>query len=228
MSTDENGLYYMRQRYYNPEIKRFINQDILTGSLSDSQSLNRYSYVQGNPVSYTDPFGLSPIKSLFTNGNLAHSILGLASNIPGTGMLQSGADIYKSVTDLSAFLYASGIKDDIKNALGRLKNGIKNTVHNPQTAIYNVGNKCGTGTVDNRLVENKFFDNGERIATTKQVRNYKKKMNSLGINVVVDKKEIVLQGDKAAGFDYSTGTIYIERNRELLIYIMKDIMLSNI
>ncbi len=59
--TDDNSLYYMRSRYYNPQIKRFINQDILTGNIGNSQSLNRYSYVEGNPVSYTDPFGLSPI-----------------------------------------------------------------------------------------------------------------------------------------------------------------------
>ena len=39
--TDNNNLYYMRQRYYNPTIKRFINQDILFGSLTNSQSLNR-------------------------------------------------------------------------------------------------------------------------------------------------------------------------------------------
>ncbi len=58
--TDDNGLYYMRSRYYNPDIKRFINQDVLIGSIGNSDSLNRYSYVEGNPVSYTDPFGLSP------------------------------------------------------------------------------------------------------------------------------------------------------------------------
>lgn len=29
ISTDDNGLYYMRLRYYNPQIKRFINQDLL-------------------------------------------------------------------------------------------------------------------------------------------------------------------------------------------------------
>ena len=62
--TDDNGLYYMRSRYYNPEIKRFINQDILTGSIGNSASLNRYSYVEGNPVSYTDPFGLSPLRAV--------------------------------------------------------------------------------------------------------------------------------------------------------------------
>lgn len=57
--TDNNGLYYMRARYYNPEIKRFINMDVLTGSIDNGQSLNRYAYTNGNPISYIDPFGLS-------------------------------------------------------------------------------------------------------------------------------------------------------------------------
>ncbi len=49
----------MRARYYSPEMRRFINADILHGEISDSTSLNRYSYVNGNPVSFVDPFGLS-------------------------------------------------------------------------------------------------------------------------------------------------------------------------
>ncbi len=83
VSTDDNGLYYMRQRYYNPEIKRFVNQDILTGSIGNSQSLNRYSYVQGNPVSYTDPFGLSPLNGLFSGTMLVHTVCELLGWIPG-------------------------------------------------------------------------------------------------------------------------------------------------
>ncbi len=58
VTTDGNGLYYMRARYYNVDIKRFINQDVLVGTLERISSLNRYSYVEGNPVSYLDPFGL--------------------------------------------------------------------------------------------------------------------------------------------------------------------------
>ena len=80
VSTDENGLYYMRQRYYNSEIKRFINQDILTGNVGDSQSMNRYAYVEGNPINLMDPFGLSPIKIL---SFVAHTVLGIVGCIPG-------------------------------------------------------------------------------------------------------------------------------------------------
>ena len=84
--TDDNGLYYMRARYYNPDIKRFINQDILTGNIGNSASLNRYSYVQGNPVSYTDPFGLEPF-SYFTDkvkpSVIAHTVLDVLGCLPG-------------------------------------------------------------------------------------------------------------------------------------------------
>ena len=63
VSTGGNGLYYMRARYYDQDIKRFINRDILSGNIGNNQSLNRYCYVQGNPVSLTDPFGLCPTRA---------------------------------------------------------------------------------------------------------------------------------------------------------------------
>jgi RHS repeat-associated protein len=53
--TDPNGLLYMRARYYNPYLCRFLNPDP-TGF---SAGLNFYAYANGNPVSYLDPFGLN-------------------------------------------------------------------------------------------------------------------------------------------------------------------------
>jgi RHS repeat-associated protein len=41
--TDSNGLYYMRARFYSPEIRRFVNQDILLGRAAEGQTLNRYA-----------------------------------------------------------------------------------------------------------------------------------------------------------------------------------------
>ena len=57
--TDDNGLIYMRARYYSPVMKRFINGDIIPGKLSNAITLNRFAYANGNPVSFVDPFGLS-------------------------------------------------------------------------------------------------------------------------------------------------------------------------
>ncbi|SFE97202.1 RHS repeat-associated core domain-containing protein [Paenibacillus algorifonticola] len=57
--TDPNGLYYMRARYYHTGIKRFLNRDVLRGSIVEGQTFNRFGYVNGDPVSFIDPFGLN-------------------------------------------------------------------------------------------------------------------------------------------------------------------------
>ncbi|RDV81273.1 RHS repeat-associated core domain-containing protein, partial [Ammonifex thiophilus] len=56
--TDPNGLCYMRARYYNPEIKRFVSRDVVDDSAREGQSLNTYAFVRGNPVNHIDPSGL--------------------------------------------------------------------------------------------------------------------------------------------------------------------------
>ncbi len=97
VATDDNGLYYMRSRYYNPQIKRFINQDVLIGSITNSNSLNRYSYVEGNPVSYTDPFGLSPFSylNMFNPSVLIHTTLDVLGCLPGGSIFDlANAAIY--------------------------------------------------------------------------------------------------------------------------------------
>ena len=87
--TDDNGLYYMRARYYNVNIKRFINQDVVHGSINVSQSLNRYSYVQGNPIKLTDPFGLSPLDKINWR-NVGHSALNILGCISEYGFIFDG------------------------------------------------------------------------------------------------------------------------------------------
>ncbi len=58
---DDTGLYYYGARYYDPTIGRFISADPIVKSLTNPQSLNRYTYVLNNPLKYTDPSGLDPI-----------------------------------------------------------------------------------------------------------------------------------------------------------------------
>ena len=56
--TDGNELYYMRARFYSPLMRRFVNPDVLLGGVVEGQTLNRFAFVNGNPVSFVDPFGL--------------------------------------------------------------------------------------------------------------------------------------------------------------------------
>ena len=62
--TDNNGLVYMRARYYSPEMKRFVNADIIPGKFTNSVTLNRYAYANSNPAMYIDPFGMFGILAL--------------------------------------------------------------------------------------------------------------------------------------------------------------------
>jgi RHS repeat-associated protein len=51
--NDDTGLYFYRARYYDPVLKRFISED----PIGVVGGINLYAYVDGNPVSFTDPTG---------------------------------------------------------------------------------------------------------------------------------------------------------------------------
>ena len=59
----ETGFYYLNNRYYDPQIKRFISADSLgyLGANGDLNSYNLYAYCSNNPVMYVDPNGESAI-----------------------------------------------------------------------------------------------------------------------------------------------------------------------
>jgi RHS repeat-associated protein len=56
----ETGNDYFGARYYGSGAGRFMSSDPSGGHLMNPQSLNRYAYVRSNPLSLTDPTGLSP------------------------------------------------------------------------------------------------------------------------------------------------------------------------
>lgn len=56
-ATDANGMVYLRSRYYNPAMGRFMNRDTFPGFLGLSQSQNRFVYTENNPIRYVDPTG---------------------------------------------------------------------------------------------------------------------------------------------------------------------------
>jgi RHS repeat-associated protein len=72
----DTGLYYLRARWYDPSVGRFINRDPSSGIITNPLSQNRYSYVTNNPANRVDPVGLFGIERDMVSQNT----LGAARN----------------------------------------------------------------------------------------------------------------------------------------------------
>jgi RHS repeat-associated protein len=55
------GIYHYGSRFYSPKLGRFLSADTMVPNPFNPQALNRYSYVYGNPLRYTDPSGHTPV-----------------------------------------------------------------------------------------------------------------------------------------------------------------------
>uniref|UniRef100_UPI001CD03D34 RHS repeat-associated core domain-containing protein n=1 Tax=Oscillatoria salina TaxID=331517 RepID=UPI001CD03D34 len=97
----ETGLDYLRARYYDPTLGRFISADAYDGSLNDPMSLHNYQYAHANPIVNTDPSGYVTIQQVLTAIGV-HSILASMSFTTGyalgtvlaTGNPTDAAEIY--------------------------------------------------------------------------------------------------------------------------------------
>jgi RHS repeat-associated protein len=63
----ETGLDYLRARYYDPTLGRFISRDAYSGSLEDPMSLHKYQYAHANPVINIDPSGYFSLQDLMAS-----------------------------------------------------------------------------------------------------------------------------------------------------------------
>ncbi|MBQ6116068.1 MAG: RHS repeat-associated core domain-containing protein, partial [Oscillospiraceae bacterium] len=87
---NENKLYYLNTRYYNPAVGRFISADIFVSTGQGVLGSNMYAYCGNNPVNMADP-----------NGELFFTLLGAATGFIGSAVvsLLQGNDISKAVND---------------------------------------------------------------------------------------------------------------------------------
>ena len=106
----DSGLYYLQSRYYDPEIKRFINADSSDLPLVNPSGLtdkNPFSYCDNNPVSRKDDGGqiwnfvvgavvgglLGGVSAALDGGSAADIITGAASGAVGGLVAASGLGI---------------------------------------------------------------------------------------------------------------------------------------
>ena len=133
--NDGTGLYFYRNRYYMPACNRFISEDPIGWA---SGQTNNYAYVAGNPISLSDPYGLSFGSSLgcFASGALHGAIGAVAVGAFAVGAVTFGAPIAVVTAGLGVFAIAGSviIGADI---------GIGASLGNWDKVAYDVGSMVG-------------------------------------------------------------------------------------
>jgi RHS repeat-associated protein len=135
VQTDLNGLLYMRARYYDPTIRRFINQDSTLGSIALGITLNRFAFANGNPVSFMDPFGLcaqqnDPLQTRIANlaggfiNGITNTVLTAAQWISIVGGEPGAADFAQENMDVVARLGLYDSNSPIAQGAATLANNL--------------------------------------------------------------------------------------------------------
>jgi len=116
----ETSTIYLRARYYNPAIGRFITEDSYWGKANDPLSLNLYTYCHNNPVIFIDPSGHK-----VTSWDLKNCT-------------EIEIDLLEKYTDQWRIAYLSGITSKMKEAHDKCE-----AIRNRHRASYEVGTGDG-------------------------------------------------------------------------------------
>ncbi|MBN1782570.1 RHS repeat-associated core domain-containing protein, partial [bacterium] len=104
------GFYYLRARYYNPEIGRFTTVDPWKGSIYDPASLHKYVYCNNDPVDYVDWSGNEYTYASMTTAMIIAQILAAtfaALLIKVLSEWDRPADYHNQTKDIIALILAS-------------------------------------------------------------------------------------------------------------------------
>jgi len=99
-SRDISGQMYMRNRYYDPATGRFTQED----PIGLAGGLNAYGFAAGDPVNYSDPFGLCP-PCIGVEGDAFKLV---SASRPPTFWEQLKSDLIVGIGNVGMAMYLSG------------------------------------------------------------------------------------------------------------------------
>src|SRR5208337_111505 len=78
--AEANGFCYMRARYYDPQVGRFVSED---PQGFDGGDVNLYLYASGNPIMRIDPLGLYNLQNFLQDTNTYSTVAAVGTALGG-------------------------------------------------------------------------------------------------------------------------------------------------
>jgi RHS repeat-associated protein len=150
--TESTGLQYRRNRYYDPTTGRFTQED----PIGLAGGLNAYGFANGDPVNFSDPFGLCPrfpacaFAMAAAYGDVGETIgLAIGTAIEPGGGTAVGAETGATIGEVLGFVVAAA-SDNPRSAGGMQKDVEKGRA--PRTVDrVDPGNKSDPGDKDPQI-----------------------------------------------------------------------------
>ena len=99
----ETSFYYLQSRYYDPEVGRFINADVMISTGQGLLGNNMFAYCNNNPVSLADPSGTACC-ALFDDNQILHLIIRDYSSCGGNSYASGGVSTRGSSISIKEYL----------------------------------------------------------------------------------------------------------------------------
>ncbi|GAW86333.1 hypothetical protein bplSymb_SCF02404P010 [Bathymodiolus platifrons methanotrophic gill symbiont] len=131
-TESDTGLIYLRARYYDPEIGRFISRDPFSGYMSVPESQNMYAYAHNNPLKFVDPSGecvetlWDAANVIYDIGKISYGYLNNNQHAVSSGYSDLGADLFA--------LVIPGLPAGVTKVLNASKKGLTQQI-NPKNLI---------------------------------------------------------------------------------------------
>lgn len=121
----DSQLLYLRARWYDAPLGRFISADPYQGNASDPRSLNRYLFAHGDPVHNTDPSGLLSASGFLADLSIG-STLRMVSAVGAGSIVKSMATrtlLAIAVAAVGTYHASAKFKTDLEECMDSAKAG---------------------------------------------------------------------------------------------------------
>lgn len=144
------GLTYMQQRYYDPQVGRFLSVDPVTAYSNPVGAFNRYWYASNNPYVFKDPDGRQQMQAVLET---AHN---LAADIATTDLVKAqyrkgtigGADAIRTIQTFGApdDGFVQSVRNDLRADAKSLENARRRGVDRAWSDERELVRQTGVGT----------------------------------------------------------------------------------